>query len=139
MVKLKLSLRKHHGLLHNLLNRCGIFMSRMTTDMFRMSYVIPSIFLSSPITYNIKNSNTTGTTSGASIYYPSSSSLIFAWFFGGGFFCLVFFFFFFIVNDVCASQSLVFCVMYCLSFFDVRLLIIPLLYYNSFLLHYHSQ
>ena len=38
LVKLKSSLRKFYGRHHDLVNRYGVFVSQMTTDMFRLSY-----------------------------------------------------------------------------------------------------
>ena len=45
LVKLKSSLRKFHGHHHFLVDRYGISMSQMTTDMFHLSQTLPGSFL----------------------------------------------------------------------------------------------
>ena len=45
LVKLKLLLRKVYGRHHDLVDRYGISMSQMTTDMFHLSHTLPSPFL----------------------------------------------------------------------------------------------
>ena len=45
LVKLKSSLRKYYGRHHDLVDRCGISVSQMTTDMFHLSSTLPGPFL----------------------------------------------------------------------------------------------
>jgi hypothetical protein len=45
LVKLKLTLRKFYGRHHDLVDRCGIYVSQMTTDMFHLSYTLLGPFL----------------------------------------------------------------------------------------------
>ena len=45
LVKLKSSLRKLYGQHHDLVDRYGISVSQMTTDMFHLSYALPGPFL----------------------------------------------------------------------------------------------
>jgi hypothetical protein len=45
VVKLKSSLRKFYGRHHDLVDRYGISMSQMTTDMFYLSSTLPGPFL----------------------------------------------------------------------------------------------
>ena len=45
LVKLKSSHRKFYGRLHDLVDRYGISVSQMTTDMFHLSQTLPGPFL----------------------------------------------------------------------------------------------
>jgi len=45
LVKLKSSLRKFYGRHHDLVDRYGISVSQMTSDMFHLSYILPDPFL----------------------------------------------------------------------------------------------
>ena len=45
LVKVKSSLRKFYGRHHDLVDRYGIYVSQMTTDMFHLSYPLPGPFL----------------------------------------------------------------------------------------------
>ena len=45
LVKLKSSLRKFYGRHHDLVDRYGISVSQMTTDMFHLSLTLPGPFL----------------------------------------------------------------------------------------------
>jgi hypothetical protein len=45
LVKLKSSLRKFYGRHHDLVDRYGISVSQMTTDMFHLSLTLPGSFL----------------------------------------------------------------------------------------------
>ena len=45
LVNLKSSLRKFYGRHHNLVERYGISVSQMITDMFHLSYTLPGTFL----------------------------------------------------------------------------------------------
>jgi hypothetical protein len=45
LVKLKSSLRKFDGRHPDLVDRYGIYVSQMTTDMFHLSYTLPGLFL----------------------------------------------------------------------------------------------
>jgi hypothetical protein len=70
-VKLKSSLWKFYGRHHDFVDRYGISVSQMTTDMFHLSQT-----LSSFVTYYrvCNHINTTGATSGAGTAYPSGAS-----------------------------------------------------------------
>jgi hypothetical protein len=45
LIKLKSSLRQFYGRHHDLVDRYGISMSQMTTDMFHLSKTLPGLFL----------------------------------------------------------------------------------------------
>ena len=75
MVKLKSSLRKLYGSHHDLVDRYGISVSQITTNMFVCRKHNP--VLSSLMTYHrvYSKSNMTGAISGAGTAYPSESPL----------------------------------------------------------------
>ena len=45
LVKLKSSFQKFYGRHHDLVDRYGISVSQLTTDMFYLSYILPGSFL----------------------------------------------------------------------------------------------
>ena len=53
LVKLKSSLRSFYGRHHDLVNRYGVSVSQMTTDMFHLSLALP--ILSSFMTYHLRS------------------------------------------------------------------------------------
>ena len=94
MVKLKSSLRKFYGRHHELVDRYGITVSQMISDMFITSFIIPFPFMN--VTYRIRLyricyhiSNTTGATCGAGSAYPSGAPEITPSFWWGS--CCLFF------------------------------------------------
>ena len=74
LVKLKSSLRTCCGRHHDLVDRYGISVSQMTTDMFHLSQTLPGPFLIHDLYYRVCNQiNTMGATSGAGTTYPSGA------------------------------------------------------------------
>ena len=71
VIKLRSSLRKFYGPHHDLVNRCGISMSQMTTDMFHSSEALFTV-LSSFVAYHCL-CNTTVVISGRGTAYPSGA------------------------------------------------------------------
>ena len=130
LVKLKSSLRKFYGHHHDLVDHYGISVSEMTTICSTYHKHFP--VLSSFMTYHwlCNQINTTGVTSGSGIAYPSGThefisgfsrvratrSLVLYVCFVDSFFVILSFFFW----SLC-----------CLSFFDLRILITPLVSSNS--------
>jgi len=112
VVKLKSSLWKFYDRLHDLVNRYGISMSKITTVscVFRNHKPILSQFM----TYHpiCNKSNTAGTASGTGTAYPSGApefTLVFSW-----------------VHVAQSLVSLVFCVEFCRSLFVLFCLAIVL-------------
>ena len=113
-VKLKSSLRMFYGRRHDLVDRYGISVSQMTTDMFHFFNQI----------------NTTGASSGAGTAYPSGAPQFIPDSWWGSCYSIFSFMCMF-----CRLLFVLLCFFFwplcCLFFFDIRILITPLIASNS--------
>ena len=130
-VKLRSSLRKPYGRHHELGDRYGVSVSHMIIYMFHLSQVLPAPFLIHNLSPGFIQIKTTGANSGAGISYPSGTYEFTTRFYLGscysifGFICMfcrsLFVPFYFFFWPLC-----------CLFFFDIRIMITPLVSSNSY-------
>ena len=129
----KSSLRKCYGRHHDLDDRYGISVSQMTTNIFHWRKHFP--VLSSFMTYHriCNQSSTLGATSGAGTAYPSGASEFTSGFQCGSCYLILF----------CTSLFVLLCFFFrplrCLFFFDIWILISPLLSSNSSSFHFNMM
>ena len=130
LVKLKSTLRKCYGRHYDVVDRYGISVSQMTTDMFHLSKHFPVI--SSLMTYHrvCNQINTTDVTSEAGTAYHSGAPEFTPGFKWGSCYS--------IFSSMCMFYRSLFVLLYffflplcCLFFFDMRILIIPLVSSNT--------
>ena len=120
VIKLRSSLRKFYGHHHDLVNRCGISMSQMTTDMFHSSGALFTV-LSSFMAYHCL-CNMTVVISGTGTAYPSGAHEFtpgLQW----GLCCSIFSFLCMFCRSLFVLLSFFSWPLCCFSFFSVRILI----------------